>query len=393
MPWKETCTMDQRILFIADYLSGHYTKKDLCMHYGISRPTGDKWIERYHSRGPEGLHDLSRRPHRHPHTTAPEVAECIVQMKLVHQSFGPKKVMDRLRALEPSKPWPADSTAADILKRNGLVRQRRKRRRVPPDPHALITCSAPAQSWSADFKGDFRLGGGQRCYPLTITDNHSRFILQCRALSRMTTAAVKPWFEWVFREYGLPETLRTDNGAPFASLAAGGLSQLSKWWVRLGIRPERIRPATPSENGRHERMHRSLKEAVINPAASSFAAQQRRFDAFVEEFNWQRSHEALGRLTPGSVHEVSRRPYRAKLPAVEYDRGVTVRRVRRTGEFKWRGRLIYLSAVLAKEPIGLVACDNDCWEIRYSFHLLGVLNDRTHTITHARQWHQRESTV
>ena len=140
--------------------------------------------------------------------------------------------------------------------------------------------------------------------------------------------------------------------------------------MRLGIRPERIRPATPSENGRHERVHRSLKEAVINPAASSFAAQQRRFDAFVEEFNWQRSHEALGRLTPGSVHEVSRRPYRAKLPAVEYDRGVTVRRVRRTGEFKWRGRLIYLSAVLAKEPIGLVACDNDCWEIRYSFHLL-----------------------
>ena len=228
----------------------------------------------------------------------------------------------------------------------------------PPDPHALVTCSAPAQSWSADFKGDFRLASGQRCYPLTITDNHSRFILQCRALGRMTTAAAKPWFEWVFREYGLPDALRTDNGAPFASLAAGGLIQLSKWWVRLGIRPERIRPATPSENGRHERMHRSLKEAVINPAASSFAAQQRRFDAFVEEFNWQRSHEALGRLTPGSVHEVSRRPYPAKLPAVEYDRGVTVRRVRRTGEFKWRGQLIYLSQVLAKEPIGLVACDN-----------------------------------
>ena len=228
MPWKETCTMDQRIQFIADYLSGCYTKRDLCMHYGISRPTGDKWIERYHSRGPEGLHDLSRRPHRHPDTTAPEIAERIVQMKLAHQSFGPKKVMDRLRALAPDNPWPADSTAADILKRNGLVRQRRKRRRVPPDPHALVTCSAPAQSWSADFKGDFRLGGGQRCYPLTITDNHSRFILQCRALSRMTTAAVKPWFEWVFREYGLPETLRTDNGAPFASLAAGGLSQLSK---------------------------------------------------------------------------------------------------------------------------------------------------------------------
>jgi transposase InsO family protein len=385
--------MDQRVQFIADYLKGYYTKKDLCMYYGISRPTGDKWIERYHNHGLEGLYDRSRRPHRHPDATAPEVAERIVQMKLAHQSFGPKKVMDRLRALEPDNPWPADSTAADILKGNGLVRQRRKRRRVPPDPHALVTCSAPAQSWSADFKGDFRLGGGQRCYPLTLTDNHSRFILQCRALSRMTTDAVKPWFEWVFRAYGLPEARRTDNGAPFASLAAGGLSQLSKWWVRLGIRPERIRPATPSENGRHERMHRSLKEAVINPAASSFAAQQRRFDGFVEEFNWQRSHEALGRLTPGRVHEVSPRPYPAKLPAIEYDRGVTVRQVRHNGELKWRGRLIYLSQVLAQEPIGLVACDNDCWEIRYSFHLLGFLNERTHTITHARQWHQRESTM
>ena len=386
MPWKETCPMDQRTQFIADYLKGDYTKKDLCMRYGISRPTGDKWIARYHNHGPQGLQERSRRPHHHPDTTAPEVVERIVQEKLAHPSFGAKKVMDRLRTQEPDTPWPADSTAGDILKRNGLVGPRRKRRHVPPDPHALVTCDAPAQSWSADFKGDFRLGSGQRCYPLTITDNHSRFILQCRALSRMTTALVKPWFEWVFREYGLPEALRTDNGAPFASTAAGGLTQLSKWWVRLGIRP-----ATPSENGRHERMHRSLKEAVINPPASTLGAQQRRFDSFVEEFNWQRSHEGLGRLTPGRVHEVSPRPYPAKLSAIEYDSGVTVRRVRRKGEFKWRGRLLYLSQVLAKESIGLVACDNACWEIRYSFHLLGILDERTYTITPAKQWHQRES--
>ena len=297
--------------------------------------------------------------------------------------------MDRLRAVEPGTPWPADSTAGDILKRNGLVRPRRKRRRVPPDPHALVTCNAPAQSWSADFKGDFRLGSGQRCYPLTLTDNHSRFILQCRALSRMTTDSVKPWFEWVFREYGLPETLRTDNGPPFASITTGGLSQLSAWWVRLGIRPERIRPAKPSENGRHERMHRSLKEAVISPAASNLAAQQQRFDAFVEEFNWQRSHEALGRLTPGSVHHVSPRPYPARLPDIAYDSGVVVRKVRQNGEFRWRGRLIYLSQVLAQEPVALIACDNDCFEIRYSFHLLGVLDERTSTITPAKHWHQR----
>ena len=390
MPWKETSTMDQHILFIADYLSGDYTKSALCRHYDISRRTGDKWIERYRMHGPEGLYERSRRPHGHPHTTAAEIAERIVEMKLAHQSFGPKKVMDRLRALEPDQVWPADSTAGEILKRKGLVRPRRQRRRVPPDPRALVHCSAPAQSWSADFKGDVRLGNGKRCYPLTITDNHSRFILQCRALNTTTTDAVKPWFEWVFREYGLPETLRTDNGAPFASVAAGGLSQLSKWWIRLGIRPERIRPAQPSENGRHERMHRSLKEAVMRPASRTLAAQQRRFDAFVEEFNWQRSHEALGRLTPGRVHQPSPRPYPARLPEVEYDSGVTLRRVRRTGEFKWQGRLIYLSTVLAKEPIGLVPCDNDRWEIRYSFHRLGVLDQPTQRIIPAEQWHQRD---
>lgn len=392
MPWKAMTTMNQRLQFIADYLRGDYTKTALCLHYGISRPTGDKWIERYRIEGPEGLCERSRRPHTHPRRTAPEIAEQIVETKLAHQSFGPKKVMDRLRGLEPDRPWPADSTAGEILKRNGLVRPRRKHRRVPPDPQALVHCSAPAQSWSADFKGDVRLGNGKRCYPLTITDNHSRFILQCRALGRPTTAAVKPWFEWVFREYGLPERLRTDNGAPFASVAAGGLSQLSKWWIRLGIRPERIRPAQPSENGRHERMHRSLKAAVMSPPAGTLAAQQRRFDAFLEEFNWQRSHEGLGRLTPGSVHQLSSRPYPDRLPALEYPSGVTVRRVRRTGEFKWRGHLIYLSTVLAKEPISLVSCDNDRWEVRYSFHLLGVLDQRTQRIIPAEQWHQREST-
>ena len=255
------------------------------------------------------------------------------------------------------------------------MKERVRSRRVPPDPRALVACNAPAQSWSADFKGDVPLANGKRCYPLTLTDNHSRFILQCRALSTTTTDAVKPWFEWVFRQQGLPERLRTDNGPPFASVAAGGLSQLSKWWIRLGIRPERIRPAKPSENGRHERMHRSLKEAVMRPPARTLAAQQRRFDAFVEEFNWQRSHEALGRQTPASVHQPSPRPYPERLPEVEYPSGVTVRRVRRTGEFKWRGQLIYLSTVLAKEPIGLVPCDNDRWEIRYSFHPLGVLDE------------------
>ena len=389
MPWKELCAMDQRVRFIGEWLTGGYTKGELCREYGVSRPTGDKWIERYQQYGVEGLGERSRRPHGHPNRTGDEVVERIVAMKLRHPSFGPKKVMDRLRATEPQGRWPADSTAGEILRRKGLVRSRRMRRRVAPHPQALVEGTGPGQSWSADFKGDFRLGNGGRCYPLTLTDNYSRYVLQCRGLSSIHTAAVRPWLERVFREQGLPESLRTDNGAPFASLAVGGLSHLSKWWVRLGIRPERIRPAKPSENGRHERMHRSLKAAAIQPPAHTLAEQQRRFDAFVQEFNWERSHEALKRLTPGQVHCPSTRPYPDRLPEVEYPAGVTVRRVRHNGQFKWRGQLLYLSEVLAQEPIGLVPCDNDCWEIRFRFHLLGILNERTLSISPAPHWHQR----
>lgn len=389
MPWKETRAMDQRVQFIGDWQKGTYKKVELCRVYGISRVTADKWIERYEAEGVEGLKERSRRPHGHPWTTSREVEERIVGMRLRHQSFGPKKVMDRLRAVEPGRRWPADSTAGEILKRAGLVKARERRRHIPPDPRALVESSGPGESWSADFKGDFRLGDGRRCYPLTITDNYSRYVLQCRGLSRTTTEAVKPWFEWVFREYGLPKTVRTDNGPPFASMAVGGISQLSKWWIRLGIRPERIRPASPSENGRHERMHRSLKAAAITPAAPSLGAQQRRFDAFVHEFNWQRSHEALDRCTPATVHQPSPRAFPAKLPEVHYDSTVTVRRVRHNGEFKWRGRLIYLSEVLAQEPIALLPVDNQRWEIRYSFHLLGTLDEPTLTVSPALQWHQR----
>ncbi len=207
----------------------------------------------------------------------------------------------------------------------------------------------------------------------------------CQGLGRPSYAGVRPWFEWVFREYGLPETIRTDNGAPFASLAVGGISQLSRWWIQLGIKPERIRPGKPAQNGRHERMHRTLKEAVLPQA--NLQLQQRRFDPFREEYNWQRSHEALGRQTPGSVYGSSPRSYPVKLPAIEYESGVTVRQVRHNGQIKWRGEFIYISEVLATEPVGLTPIDNDQGEVRYSFHVLGVLDQRTNRISPATGWH------
>jgi len=387
MPWKETCAMEERKRFVRDWLSGEFTKTGLCMAYAISRPTGDKWIERTMAEGILGLAERSRAPHRHPNATLREVAEMIVQTKLAHQQFGPKKVLDYLRRHYPQRAWPADSTGGEILKRADLVKARRVRRRVYPDSMAFAACQGCNDLWSADFKGDFALGNRRRCYPLTLTDNFSRYLLQCQALKRTTTAAVKPWMEWAFREYGLPLSIRTDNGAPFASLAVGGISELSKWWIKLGIRPQRIRPGKPGQNGRHERMHRSLKEATVHPQQPGFTAQQRRFDAFRQEFNWDRSHEALDRTTPGKLYRASPRPYPQKLPTIEYASDVTVRYVRSNGEIKWAGELIYLSSVLAHEPIALKQIDETRWELRYSFHLLGLLDERTKTILPPKAWH------
>jgi hypothetical protein len=233
------------------------------------------------------------------------------------------------------------------------------------------------------------LGNHRRCYPLTLSDNFSRYLLLCRALEHPSYQAVRPWFEWVFREYGLPQAIRTDNGAPFASLAIGGVSELSKWWIQLGIRPERIKPGKPSQNGRHERMHRTLKQDVL--PQPTHRRQQNYFDRFVEQYNGQRSHEALGRKTPASIYCVSPRAFPGKLPLIEYGPGITVRRVRYNGEIKWHGDLVYISQVLAQEPLGLKQIEEDKWEVRYSFHLLGTLDQRTKKIIAAKNWHKTKS--
>lgn len=390
MPWKETSAMDQKIELIGDWLSGDYGKSELSEVYGISRPTVDKWIGRYQELGAAGLEELSRAAQRHPNQTAEELRALIVQTKLGHQKWGPKKVMDLLRAQRAEVPWPADSTAGEILKRAGLVQARKPRRRVTPYSEPFATCGGPNQSWSADFKGDFLMGNGRRCYPLTISDNFSRYLLLCRALARPTFEQVQPWFEWVFREFGLPEVIRTDNGTPFASLALGGLSQLSKWWIKLGIKPERIQPGKPAQNGRHERMHRTLKEAV--PPQKDLLTQQSCYEPFLREYNDQRSHESLGRKPPVTVHYVSPRSYPVKLPEVQYESGVTVRHVRRRGQIKWRGQLIYLTHVLANEPVGLKLIGEDKWEVRYSFHLLGLLEGKNKSITTVKTWHRTGAT-
>jgi transposase InsO family protein len=385
MPWEKTSVMDQRVQLIGDYLSGEYSKTELCAVYGISRPTADKWIKRYQEGGVKALEECPRAPRRHPNETPQAICEMLIRTKLSHPSWGPKKVLDYLRDREPEVHWPADSTGGEILKRAGLVKRRVTRRRVTPYSEPFSECHVPNQIWSADFKGDFVLGNGRRCYPLTLSDNFSRYLLLCRALEHPSYEAVRPWFERAFRQYGLPYSIRTDNGAPFASLALGGISELSKWWIQLGIRPERIEPGKPSQNGRHERMHRTLKRDVA--PQPTFKSQQRCFDHFLEQYNWQRSHEALGRKTPGTLYRTSARPYDGKVSAIEYPSGMVVRRVRHNGEIKWQGDLFYVSQVLAHEPVGLKQIGEAQWEVRYSFHLLGFLNERMHRVLPAQSWH------
>ena len=385
MPWEQTSAMDQRIKFIADWLTGNYFKVELCIAYGISRLTADKWIKRYEGGGVKALEELSRAPHYHPNSTPEEIREMISETKLYRQSWGPRKVLDYLRENGPELDWPADSTAGEILKRAGLVKPRVRRQHVSPYSEPFGACQGPNQIWSADFKGDFVLGNRRRCYPLTLSDNFSRFLLVSRALEHPSYQAVRPWFEWAFRHYGLPEAIRTDNGGPFASLALGGLSELSKWWIQLGVRPERIKPGKPSQNGRHERMHRTLKREV--PPQATHKGQQRHFDLFQEQYNWERPHEALGGKTPGSVYCASPRRYPGKPPPIEYDSQMLVRRVRHNGELRWRGELIYVSQVLAREPLGFKPIDDGKWEVRYSFHLLGIFDERVKTIKPAKDWH------
>ncbi|GAA5213489.1 integrase core domain-containing protein [Corallincola platygyrae] len=386
MPWIETCVMDQKIEVVGAYLKGGVTITALASAYGVSRKTIHKWVSRYEAQGPEGLAERSRAPKRCPHATDDVVVAALIDAKQRFPSWGPKKLIDLLRQEQPDCHWPADSTAGEILKRFGLVKKRRVKRKVPADGLPFSECNQSNQCWSADFKGDFRLGNKQRCYPLTITDNYSRYLLTCRSLPSIRYQDVRGWFEWVFREYGLPDTIRTDNGVPFASRSLGGLSQLSKMWIDQGIRPERIKPGRPQQNGRHERMHRSLKDAVCKQPGYSLLQQQRRFDRFVQEYNELRSHEGLERQTPASVYVPSNRVYSSLILPPEYDSTMTVRSIRHNGEMKWLNEKLYVSELLAKTRVGLLQTDNHLWDIYYRFQHIGRLNERTMKIEQLTEW-------
>ncbi len=385
MAWKVTCVMDEKQQFISDVIAGEYTMTELCRYYGISRKTGYKWWGRYQAEGPSGLEERYRAPHHHRHGISGQVEERILAIRGAHPRWGPNKILVKLRRTYPRvKSWPAASSIGALLKRRGLVRQRKRRVHSSPSPQPLTETTEVNRVWGADFKGHFRTGDGSRCNPLTITDNYSRFILCCQHTPRGTIGLVKPMFEAVFRDYGLPEVIRTDNGFPFGSKGLCGLTKLSVWWLRLGIYPERIEPGKPQQNGRHERMHLTLKQETVDPPARNLGQQQQRFDRFRIEFNEERPHESLGMRCPLEVYQESPREFTGRLQPLEYCSSMTVRKVQKNGEIYIGGRKIFISESLRGEFIGLEEMPGDQSRIWFCQHQLGTLDHKTLKVTSGR---------
>ncbi len=377
MPWLETVPMHERGRFIDDYLLGFYSMTELCARYAVSRKTGYKWVGRYDAGGRPALGDRSRAPHTSPQRIPAAVAALILQARRQHPDWGAEKL---LQWLEPRHPrieaWPAISTAGDLLAREGLVRKRRRRR--PPTHPGVVppTTHAPNDLWATDFKGQFRTGDGVYCYPLTVTDQHTRYLLECQGLRSTRGTGVRPIYDRLFREYGLPRAMRTDNGVPFASTALHGLTPLNVWWVRLGIQHQRILPAHPQQNGAHERMHKTLKRSAIRPPRATLAAQQRAFNHFRREYNEERPHQYLQGRTPGALYRASSRTYTGGLPPLEYPGHYLVKRVTNAGTVRFKHQLLYLSTALRGHRVAFEEVDDGIWSVYFCEVLLGRLDER-----------------
>lgn len=386
MPWKETVTVEERMKFVAQCLEACDGGNDggvgesfaqLCRSFGVSRRVGYKWLARYRELGVDGLKDRSRAPHAHPNEVPASVLARVVELRARHARWGPRKLRTLLqRDGEDAECIPAASTIGEILRREGLsVPRKRPRRRGPPQSRPLAGCDASNRVWCADFKGWFRTADGVRCDPLTVTDGYSRFLLRCQAMSETTAGAVRRVFEAAFREYGLPEVIRTDNGSPFAGVGVAGLSRLSIWWVRLGVTPQRIEPGKPQQNGRHERMHLTLKQETASPPSTNRRRQQACFDAFRREFNEDRPHEALGMDTPARYYVPSVRKFPERVAELAYPAGHELRKVVDGGQFRWRGVKVMLGKALEGEVVGLEALDDRYWRVWFGPIELGTFDE------------------
>lgn len=365
--------MNERVKFVAAMLEAEETFGELCERFGISRKQGYKWKERYEEGGVAALVDRSRAPHSHPHAVSAEVVQLLVTARKKHPRWGPRKLLVVVRRHHPRVGLPSSSTVGAIFKKLGMIGPRKRVRRSDPYKERLGPYDGPNRIWCADFKGHFWVDE-ERCSPLTVSDGFSRYLLTCKALRSTICAPVMRSFEATFREFGVPDAIRTDNGPPFSTLAPGGLSRLAIWWIRLGIRPERIMPGRPDQNGRHERMHRTLKAETAKPPAGSFRAQQARFDRFREEYNKERPHEAIGQATPSSLYRPALRAFPNVLPELEYADHFELCRTYPNGVISWRGIQWYLSGCLQNELVGLEELPDDRWRVFFGPVLLGVID-------------------
>lgn len=377
MPWKKTSPMHERKRFVEDVALGVFSMAELTRRFGVSRKTGYKWLRRHEEEGEGGLADRSKRPHFSPQQTDEGTWGRVLEIKRLHRDWGAKKLLKILRRKEPRRPWPACSTVSAFLKREGLVVA--KRRRIWPGhaPKPQTPMTAPNEIWTVDYKGEFKTGDGIYCYPLTIVDGFSRYLLACQGQHSTATQPAMETFRRVFRVHGLPRIIRSDNGTPFATTALGRLSRLSVWWIKLGIIPELNEPAHPEQNGRHERMHKTLKASTTRPPRANLCAQQRAFNEFRREYNEDRPHEGLAMETPGSVYVPSTRALPTRLSPITYPAHLEQRLVSENGGIRWNAQWVCVTHVLAGEFIGLEPIDDGLWDVYFGPVKLGRLDERT----------------
>lgn len=372
MGWMETDVVDERMRFMLAVEKQEASFAAMCRQFGVSRRIGYKWLARYEAEGVQGLLDRSRAPLTHPQAVAADIAEQCLAVRRQHRTWGPLKVRAWLERHAPQVTWPAASTIGELFEEAGLTVKRRLRRRSPPSSAPFGHCSAANDVWCMDFKGWFRTGDGSQCEPLTLSDAHSRYLLRCQTVERRDEGHVWPILDAAFREFGLPTALRSDNGAPFASHGAGGLSKLSVKVIKAGVQPERIAPGKPQQNGRLERLHLTLLHDTADPPAHSLRQQGQRFKQFQRLYNEERPHQALGNDTPAQHYAVSPRPWDGVLREPDYSSEHVMRRVRRNGEIKWQGNMIYISTALIGEPVGLFQYDGG-WALAYGPVELGLI--------------------
>jgi putative transposase len=373
MGWMETCAVEERMRFVMAIMEREEAFAAVCRQFGVSRKTGYKWLERYLEDGFEGLLDRSRAPLHHPQAMTREIAERCLEVRRGHPTWGPVKVRAWLERRVPQTEWPAASTIGSLFDREGLTIKRRVRRRGPPSSVPFAHCGAANDVWCIDFKGWFLTGDGTHCEPLTLSDAYSRYLLRCQAMTRLDTDHVWPVLDAAFREFGLPWRLRSDNGSPFASRGAGGLSKLSVKVIKAGVVPERIAPGKPQQNGRLERLHLTLLQDTADPPARSLREQLERLRSFQRLYNEERPHQALGNDTPAEHYAVSPRRFDGVLSEPNYSADHEVRYVRHNGEIRWRGDTIYISEALIGEPVGLLENQDGSSTVCYGPITLGVI--------------------